>query len=955
MLMLRIEILKHPPLKSKVNSVELVKYLLNSLFCIESAGARFKEQKLRKQALGLLEVMCKSFSKEGETIRKYLDDIHCNGSWRTNRREDWKISSGINRSNNFLGLKNLGATCYVNSLIQQLFMIPSFRKQIIEVEHKPINKEDNILYQLQLLFTSLMSSQRIVYNPLSFLKTINIDNRPFNPYEQKDVDEFLIYLFDKLEQELKNTKQEKLIKDTFKLTIANEIICKDCPHRSETLEENLSLILSVKNKRTVYESLNAYVQSDILEGDNAYYCERCDRKVTAFKRQNVKTLPNTLIIVLKRFEFNYETMMRLKVNDYCEFPQELDLEEFTQEGQTIKELNTALELGQISFEDLNDDQKKMLKRKVPSYYYTYKLKGIIVHYGHTDAGHYYSYILDRSNDKNWFEFNDSTVRTFNPKDIPEESFGGEEEVDPELNEAVKREKLKNAYLLIYERVVKLDVDALEKYKKEEREVDADEIPNRFNKMIVEKGEVEIKIPEVLENTISKDNKDFWLTQYIFNPDYLDFVSKLFEKVKTPSSKDYDKAHKELLSLNEHDIGIVSFGVKFILTVGLRAEYKDELPKIMNFIERSCNNNYKVCMWICKLFCYSSIIQEFITDCPYTEPTLWLTQLLQYATTKLYNVEESKLNAITAQASNLMNPKFLSNLLNLPTATSNKIQLHNEPHTAPYLLLIMNTLIQRAGESLSIFKFLCSLASIGNATLKYLHGCSMLGVIFELIKDIKGSCRQLGEKVVTHIEVKGEAPISLRANIEEGKQVKEKFHPGRYLFELVYRLIKSAMFSEIKGRNVNTITQLNSEEDKYVSGLKGDKEIDFLVSLSMGNKVAVNYLADTIAYIYSENKEVTREICKSILNKLPRLDSAFLDPFIRIYSKLDTPKAELHISLYDSFMNIQGNPRLSEATANYRLKHHDKANVRAKIVDDALYKKYPTAQHFLNVNCYHIIG
>ena len=30
-------------------------------------------------------------------------------------------------------------------------------------------------------------------------------------------------------------------------------------------------------------------------------------------------MPNILIIVLKRFDFNYETMQRLKINDYCEF------------------------------------------------------------------------------------------------------------------------------------------------------------------------------------------------------------------------------------------------------------------------------------------------------------------------------------------------------------------------------------------------------------------------------------------------------------------------------------------------------------------------------------------------------------------------------------------------------------------------------------------------------------
>ena len=119
------------------------------------------------------------------------------------------------------------------------------------------------------------------------------------------------------------------------------------------------------------------------------------KKVAAYKRQIVKTLPNVLIVVLKRFEFNVETLARMKVNDYCEFPQDLDMEEFTQERQTYKDLSKDLESGKLSQEDLTEEQRKLLQRKMPKDYYRYKLKGIIVHSGGADSGHYYSYIQDR--------------------------------------------------------------------------------------------------------------------------------------------------------------------------------------------------------------------------------------------------------------------------------------------------------------------------------------------------------------------------------------------------------------------------------------------------------------------------------------------------------------------------------------------------------------------------------
>lgn len=67
----------------------------------------------------------------------------------------------------------------------------------------------------------------------------------------------------------------------------------------------------------------------MLEGANAYHCTKCDKKVNALKRCCIKRLPNHLVLVLKRFEFDYDSMQKLKINDYCEFPTKLDMEEFT--------------------------------------------------------------------------------------------------------------------------------------------------------------------------------------------------------------------------------------------------------------------------------------------------------------------------------------------------------------------------------------------------------------------------------------------------------------------------------------------------------------------------------------------------------------------------------------------------------------------------------------------------
>ena len=61
----------------------------------------------------------------------------------------------------------------------------------------------------------------------------------------------------------------------------------------------------MKNKKSIEESLEYFMQGEMLEGGNKYYCEECNQKYDTLKRTTIYTLPNYLILVLKRFEFDY--------------------------------------------------------------------------------------------------------------------------------------------------------------------------------------------------------------------------------------------------------------------------------------------------------------------------------------------------------------------------------------------------------------------------------------------------------------------------------------------------------------------------------------------------------------------------------------------------------------------------------------------------------------------------
>lgn len=50
----------------------------------------------------------------------------------------------------YVGIKNGGATCYMNSLFQQLYMQPSIRQVLLAgPEVEPEERPDSVFYQLQ--------------------------------------------------------------------------------------------------------------------------------------------------------------------------------------------------------------------------------------------------------------------------------------------------------------------------------------------------------------------------------------------------------------------------------------------------------------------------------------------------------------------------------------------------------------------------------------------------------------------------------------------------------------------------------------------------------------------------------------------------------------------------------------------------------------------------------------
>ena len=123
---------------------------------------------------------------------------------------------------------------------------------------------------------------------------------------------------------------------------------------SERLEDFFALSLVVKHKSSLQESLSAFVEPDVLDGENKYHCDQCDAKVAAEKRTCLRQLPPTVVLHLRRLDFDMEVFERLKINDFLQFPRDLDLRPYSTEADTPSSIH-------------------------PPNYYRYTLAGVLMH------------------------------------------------------------------------------------------------------------------------------------------------------------------------------------------------------------------------------------------------------------------------------------------------------------------------------------------------------------------------------------------------------------------------------------------------------------------------------------------------------------------------------------------------------------------------------------------------
>ncbi|KAI1074724.1 hypothetical protein F5B20DRAFT_429744 [Whalleya microplaca] len=479
-----------------------------------------------------------------DTLTSYRDDAGIE-SYMYELPQLFERTNAIRTPCGYSGLRNLSNTCYLNSLFTQLFMNVGFRSFMLNTRVR--NPETHqLLQETQMLFAFLQDSRRRFVEPQACVSQImTYDEAPIDIHNQMDVDEFYNLLFDRWEAQLPSEREKKALRSIYGGELVQQVKSNECEHISERIEPFSAIQCDIKGKASLEESLQAYVDGEIMEGDNKYKCSDCDRHVDAVKRACLKDIPNNLIFHLKRFDFNLRTLTRSKINDYFPFPSKIDMQPYTIEHLSDPSRNTEPDI--------------------------FELVGVLVHSGTAESGHYYSFIRERpsaNNSASWVEFNDEIVGPWDPSQMENACFGGPE-YRSHFEAGTTYEKVFSAYMLFYQRSSSL-----------EKEQDM------LKSLPSQSGPFRCRLPPDLELQVKEDNWSTVQRHCLYDPNHVPFVIQALDYVWAITCSDDHK--RENLAM--------SIALGHLDQVASRAKDLPHFDRLKDSVMKACQR--------CSLCCYA---------------------------------------------------------------------------------------------------------------------------------------------------------------------------------------------------------------------------------------------------------------------------------------------------------------------------------------------------------------
>jgi len=222
------------------------------------------------------------------------------------------------------GIKNLGATCYLNSQLQCLSLNPVFREGVISWQKMLITTNANstptnltstmsgVMQRLQKILFMMHCGSYSVISAEKLAQSLGIEND-----EMQDPNEFSRLLFDRMHEMFQESNVMKdLLPHIFQGTCEYVTECQKCHTRSVREEHFMELTLPIlkgTSSADVQSFLDSYLSTkELLTGDNQYACGLCKIKCDASREIHLRSVPPVLNLQLSRYIFDLKTFTKRK-------------------------------------------------------------------------------------------------------------------------------------------------------------------------------------------------------------------------------------------------------------------------------------------------------------------------------------------------------------------------------------------------------------------------------------------------------------------------------------------------------------------------------------------------------------------------------------------------------------------------------------------------------------------
>uniref|UniRef100_A0ABM0M5K7 ubiquitinyl hydrolase 1 n=1 Tax=Saccoglossus kowalevskii TaxID=10224 RepID=A0ABM0M5K7_SACKO len=340
---------------------------------------------------------------------------------RTTKRRSSTSSYTSLSNDGLVGLRNLGNTCFMNSILQCLSNTRLLKDYCSKEDYiDDLNKSSSMKGQLMTAFAELIQSLWMknadTVNPSAFKHQIQKFAPRFVGYSQQDSQEFLRFLLEGLHDDINKvlrkpryneeisddltdmekareawnrytSRENSRIVDIFVGQLKSTLQCTVCRHCSVTFDPfwDLSLPIPKASKNSTYnysysssyddeislkDCFKLFTKDEILDGVEKPTCSQCQEKRKCTKKLTIQKFPKILVLHLKRFSAHG---YRSKLSTLVDYPRSnLRLDDFSATGCAPP----------------------------------YDLYGVSNHSGSTYGGHYTAYCKHAASDR-WYTYDDT--------------------------------------------------------------------------------------------------------------------------------------------------------------------------------------------------------------------------------------------------------------------------------------------------------------------------------------------------------------------------------------------------------------------------------------------------------------------------------------------------------------------------------------------------------------------